>query len=63
MGKKEELVNSVLERAQESDGRKRLACVEAFELARQFKVEVIEIGRICNRHNIRISNCRLGCFA
>ena len=63
MGKKEELVNAVLERAQKQDGRKKLACAEAFELAQEFEVEVVEIGRICNRQNIRIRKCQLGCFA
>lgn len=66
MGKAEELINAVLESAsggQEIDGRKKLACTEAFELAQEFGVEVIEIGRICNQHNIRIRKCQLGCFA
>jgi len=63
MGKAQDLTNAVLERAQELDERKRLTCAEAFELAQQFDVEVIEIGRICNRHNIKISKCQLGCFA
>ena len=63
MGKEGDLIKAVLERAQEIDGRKKLACAEAFELAQEFGVEVIEIGRICNRHNIRIRKCQLGCFA
>ncbi len=66
MSKEEELINAVLESAsggQEIDGRKKLACAEAFELAQKFEVKVIEIGRICNRHNIRICKCQLGCFA
>jgi len=63
MDKAEELIKAVLERAEEIDGRKKLACAEAFELAQEFEVEVIEIGRICNRHNIRIRKCQLGCFA
>ena len=62
MAAKEDLINAVLERAQESDDIKRLTCGEAFELAREFETEVIEIGRICNRHNIRICKCQLGCF-
>ena len=62
MCKKEDLINAVLERAQEIDGRKKLACAEAFELAQEFGVEVAEIGRICNQQNIRICKCQLGCF-
>ncbi len=62
MGKKEDLINAVLKRAQEADGTKKLACAEAFELAKEFEAEVIEIGSICNQHNIRICKCQLGCF-
>jgi hypothetical protein len=62
MGNTKDLTNAVLERAQELDGKKRLTCAEAFELAQQFKAEIIEIGRICNRHNIKICKCQLGCF-
>ncbi len=63
MGKEEDLINAVLERVEERDGRKKLACAEAFELAQEFEVEVIEIGRICNQRNVRICKCQLGCFA
>jgi len=62
MDQKQQLINAVLEQLQKA-GRKKLACAEAFEIAREFKVEVIEIGRICNQHNIKICKCQLGCFA
>jgi len=47
MSKKEDLINAVR---------------EAFELAREFEAEIIGIGHICTRHNIRICKCQLGCF-
>ncbi|MHC4395108.1 MAG: hypothetical protein ACYS1A_05590 [Planctomycetota bacterium] len=62
MGKEEDLIDAVLERAEEADGRKKLTCSEAFELAQEFGAKIIEIGRICNRHDIRIHKCQLGCF-
>ncbi len=62
MDKSEDLVNAVLEQVQEVDGKKNLACAQAFELAHEFQVEVIEIGRICNRQKIKICKCQLGCF-
>ena len=62
MGKKENLINAVLKQAKLVNGRKKLTCAEAFELARLFEVKVIEIGRICNQHNVRICKCQLGCF-
>ncbi len=65
MGKKEELVQAVLKSAdsgQQPDDQKRLTCAKAFELAKNSETEIIEIGRICNQHNIRICKCQLGCF-
>jgi hypothetical protein len=62
MSKKEDLINAVVERAQEVDGTKKLSCGQAFELAREFEAETIKIGNICNQHNIKICKCQLGCF-
>jgi hypothetical protein len=62
MGKKEELVKAVVGQAKEIEGRKKLTCAEAFELAQQFETEITEIGRICNLHKIKIRECQLGCF-
>ena len=66
MEKNEELVEAVLKAAEkcgESDGRKQLTCAEAFKLAKEHKAKIIEIGNICNQHDIRIRKCQLGCFA
>jgi hypothetical protein len=65
MDNKEQLADAIMKLAGsklEPDGRKKLACAEAFELARRFGVEVIEVGRICNQNNVRICKCQLGCF-
>jgi len=62
MSKKDDMINTVLERAQEIDGKKKLACAEAFKLANEFQVEAVDIGRVCNRQKIRICKCQLGCF-
>jgi len=62
MQQNEDLVGVVLKKAKDVDGRKKLTCAEAFELARQFKVGIIEIGRICNQNSIKIHKCQLGCF-
>ena len=55
--------DSAASRPQADLRRERLTCAQAFELAIQFNAEVIEIGHICNQHNIRICKCQLGCFA
>ena len=62
MGKKEEMIDAVVECVQEIDGKKILTCAEAFELAEKVGAEPAEIGRICNQQKIRIRKCQLGCF-
>lgn len=62
---KAQLLDAIMKSAdarQEPDGRKKLTCAEAFELARRFEIEIIEVGRICNQNNVRIRKCQLGCF-
>lgn len=56
------LTDAILQQAHELEGKKQLTCAEAFELARRFKAERIEVGRICNQHGVRIRKCQLGCF-
>ena len=66
MNTKEQLVDAVLKSAKgqhQSDDRKELTCADAFELAKKYEAEIIEIGRICNQNKIRICKCQLGCFA
>ena len=63
MDKKEELIDAVLKQSLKTDGRKKLKCIEAFEIARKFDAELSDVGRICNQNNIRICKCQLGCFA
>jgi len=62
MGKKSKLIDAVVRAATDINGRKKLPCAEAFRLAEQFGVEKLEIRRVCDARNIRISNCQLGCF-
>lgn len=62
MTKEQGLIEAVLEKAKELDGKKQLTCKEAFELAEEFGVQILEVGRICNQKNIRIRRCQLGCF-
>ena len=65
MDKKEELLNTIFKLTcdgQSPGEKKRLTCGKAFKLAQKYEIEIIEIGRICNKHNIKICKCQLGCF-
>ena len=59
---KEELKRIVFDAVFEEDGRRKLTCPEAFRIAGEHNVELLEIARICNNENIRLCKCQLGCF-
>ena len=60
MDNMEQLVEAVLRSA--NGDREKLACAEAFALAKKYEVNIAEIGRICNQNNVKICKCQLGCF-
>lgn len=43
-----------------ADGK--LPCEKAFAIARRFKIQVREVGDLCEAAGIRITDCQLGCF-
>lgn len=45
------------------DGRRTLACGAAFDLAEANGVELMDVARVCNANDVRITRCQLGCFA
>jgi len=40
----------------------KLPCAAAFQIARELKVPTKEVGDTCNKLNIKIRSCQLGCF-
>ena len=59
MGENEKLIiNEALLR----EGKKTLACAQAFKLSQEHNVSLKEIGEVCNQHGIKIIDCQLGCF-
>jgi len=58
-GRLKELVTAS---AVKENGKRTLACAEAFRLANEHGVELSEIARICNVREIKITKCQLGCF-
>jgi hypothetical protein len=62
MERNKELMSAVTDAARVRGDRNVLTCLDAFELARRFKVGVKEIGDICNEQKIKLVECQLGCF-
>lgn len=45
------------------DGDKtKLNCSDALALAKELEIDSLTIAGVCNRHDIRIATCQLGCF-
>lgn len=40
----------------------KLPCPIAFKIAKQLKVNVLEVGETTDKLGIKISGCQLGCF-
>ena len=40
----------------------KLPCAVAFKIANQLNVGTKEVGEACNKLNLKISSCQLGCF-
>ena len=57
-----ELVEAITAAAKEIDGRRKLSCAQAFQIAERFGVPKIQVGKTCNENGIRITHCQLGCF-
>lgn len=45
------------------DGRRTLPCSVAFALAEANGMDLMDIARVCNAEDVRITSCQLGCFA
>jgi hypothetical protein len=62
MTTREELVQAVLDAADQEGDRKRIECARALGLAKKHGVKPIEIGTICDEQDVKIMDCQLGCF-
>ena len=59
---KEVEINRIKDAATEIEGKEKLTCKRAFQLAEELNVSLKDIGEICNAEGIKIIHCQLGCF-
>ncbi len=41
---------------------KELSCAKAFEISEKYGISKSDIAKYCNKQNIKIRACQLGCF-
>jgi len=58
----EDVLNRIKDAATEIDGKGKLPCKKAFQLAEELNLSLKDIGDICNAEGIKIIHCQLGCF-
>ena len=56
------LIAYIYENCKEEDGKQYLECAVAFQIAKQFHINVSEVGKLCNENKIKIKHCQIGCF-
>lgn len=60
--KTSDLKRAVLKAVVNRGGKPILSCKKALTLADKFGVTPRRVGALCDRENIKIRQCQLGCF-
>ncbi len=60
--KPDQILAAVLAATENVEGKKTLPCPDAFRLASDLGVDLIDIGKICDQNQVKIVKCQLGCF-
>jgi len=55
-------MKKVIEAIQTSTANNRLSCERAHDIAKSLNIPLQEIGKLCDKLNIKIGSCQLGCF-
>ena len=57
-----DLKKVIEEKCTNDNGKLKLTCPDAFAIAEEYGVKLLDITRTCNRNKIKIHKCQLGCF-
>lgn len=57
-----EVLDIIRKEAVVIEGKRKLSCGRAFQIAGQHGLTLREIGDACNAEGIKIISCQLGCF-
>ncbi|HJO93142.1 MAG TPA: hypothetical protein QF753_07070 [Victivallales bacterium] len=58
----DKIMTAIKNNCVEKDGKCKLSCPAAFNIAKELGVDLKKITEVCNTNNIKINNCQLGCF-
>lgn len=57
-----EIMKCIYDKCSVEDGKYYLKCTVAFQIANELKINVSEVGKMCNEKGIKIKSCQIGCF-
>lgn len=58
----EKIQNQLNERILAEADNSRLPCQKAFAIAEETGLETADVGKACNKLEVKIVECQLGCF-
>ena len=58
----DKLKQCIIDSCSDDEGKLKLTCTAAFKIAEEQGVKLLDITRICNKNDIKICKCQLGCF-
>ncbi len=58
----EKLLELIQVQTYRENDRIKFKCPDALKLAAELGIDPLKIAAVCNRHDIRIAACQLGCF-
>lgn len=57
-----EILALIKEHTIKANGKEKLACKTAWDLASKHDISLKKIGELCDNNSIKICDCSLGCF-
>lgn len=57
-----EILEVIIKNAVSANGKQKLACKTAWDLASKHDIPLKKLGELCDSNSIKICDCSLGCF-
>lgn len=57
-----QMESAILSGVKLQNGRRQISCARAHVLSEDLGVSLGVIGHFCQRHDIKLTDCQLGCF-
>jgi len=59
---KEKILEKISEKIFMDGEKKKIKCADALQIANELGINPKEVGLCCNKNDIKLADCQLGCF-